>query len=104
MADLLSGAELREAARFAMRLVDEQARLTQDIVRLIDLGFPGLRAVWDDPTCTSALAVLRIAPTVRTAARKRIETLARANRVRDTGPSVGPRPSSSTACPADRRR
>lgn len=79
VADPLVGAELREAARFALRLVEEQARLTQRIVRLIDLGFPELRAVWDDPTCTSALAVLRIAPTARTAARKRIETLARAN-------------------------
>lgn len=77
--DPLSGAELREAARFAMRLVEEQSRVCQRIGRLIDLGFPELRQVWDDPTCVSALAVLRIAPTARAAARKHVETLAQAN-------------------------
>lgn len=41
--DPLSGAELREAARFAMRLVEEQSRVCQRIGRLIDLGFPELR-------------------------------------------------------------
>lgn len=77
--DPLAGAELREAARFAMRLVEEQSRVCQRILRLVDLGFPELHQVWDDPTCVSALAVLRIAPTARLAARKRVETLARAN-------------------------
>ena len=77
--DALAGAGLREAARFAMSLVAEQARICNRIHRLIDLGFPELREVWDDPTCTSALAVLRVAPTAREASRKRVETLARAN-------------------------
>lgn len=77
--DPLIGAELREAARFAMTLVEEQARICNKIGRLVDLGFPELRQVWDDPTCVSALAVLRVAPTARQAARKRVETLARAN-------------------------
>ncbi len=77
--DPLIGAKVREAARFAMALVEEQARICNKIHRLIDLGFPELRQVWDDPTCASALAVLRLAPTAREAARKRVDTLARAN-------------------------
>ena len=72
----LDQAELREAARFAMRLVREQAEVCQQIHRLIDLGFPELREAWDDPTCQSALAVLRKAPTARAVARLRPETLA----------------------------
>lgn len=76
----LSGAELREAARFAMRLVEEQARLRNRITRLIEIGFPELEQVYDDPTCVSALAVLRVAPTAHAAARRRIDTLARAER------------------------
>jgi transposase len=85
----LAGAELREAARFAMHLVEEQSRVDTKIVRLIDLGFPELEQAYDDPTCTSALAVLRLAPTAQAVARKRISTLADANR----GPghrAVGP--------------
>src|SRR5207247_10740809 len=54
----LARSELREAARFTMRLVQEQAEVCQRIQRLIDLGFPELREAWDDPTCVSALAVL----------------------------------------------
>lgn len=77
--DPLVGAELREAARFAMSLVEEQSRICNRIQRLVDLGFPELRQVWDDPTCVSALAVLRLAPTARQAARKHVTTLARAN-------------------------
>jgi len=76
----LTGAELREAARFAMRLVEEQSRLDNRIHRLIDLGFPELARAYDDPTCISALAVLRVAPTAAAVARKRPETLARAAR------------------------
>ena len=38
--DVLAGAELREAARFSMTVVHEQARLRQRITRLIELGFP----------------------------------------------------------------
>jgi hypothetical protein len=63
------GAELKEAARFAMRLVREQVQVCQRIQRLVDIGFPELREVWDDPTCVSALAVLRHAPTASAVAR-----------------------------------
>jgi hypothetical protein len=38
--DVLGGAEVREAAGFAMALVDEQGRIDQKICRLIELGFP----------------------------------------------------------------
>jgi transposase len=78
--DVLAGAELREASRFAMSLVDEQGRVCQKIGRLVELGFPELAAAYDDPTCTSALAVLRLAPTAQAVARKRLDTLADANR------------------------
>ncbi len=78
--DVLAGAELREAARFAMMLVNEQARICQRILRLVELGFPELEAAYDDPTCTSALAVLRTAPTAAAAARKLTATLATAAR------------------------
>jgi transposase len=76
----LAGAELREAARFAMHLVEEQSRIDNKIVRLIELGFPELGQAYDDPTCVSALAVLRLAPTAQAVARKRVATLAEANR------------------------
>ena len=76
----LAGAELREAARFAMHLVEEQSRVDNKIGRLIELGFPELEQAYDDPTCTSALAVLRLAPTAPAVARKRVATLAAANR------------------------
>jgi transposase len=72
----LAQSELREAARFTMRLVREQAEVCQRIQRLIDLGFPELREAWEDPTCVSALAVLRKGPTARAVARLRLETLA----------------------------
>lgn len=76
----LVGAELREAARFAMRLVEEQAKVDQRIGRLVDIGFPELRQVWDDVTCASALAVLRAAPTASAVRRMRLPTLARLHR------------------------
>ena len=76
----LAGAEAREAARFAMLLVTEQSRVSNRIIRLIDLGFPELEQAYDDPTCASALAVLRLAPTAAAVARKRVATLADANR------------------------
>ena len=76
----LAGAELREAARFAMHLVEAQSRVDNKIVRLIELGFPELEQAYDDPTCRSALAVLRLAPTAAAVARKRVATLADANR------------------------
>jgi len=38
----LAGGELREASRFVMTLVQEQAKVCQRLQRLIDLGFPEL--------------------------------------------------------------
>ncbi len=76
----LAGAELREAARFAMHLVEEQSRIDNKITRLIELGFPELEQAYDDPTCSTALAVLRLAPTAQAVARKRVTMLADANR------------------------
>jgi len=78
--DVLAGAELREAERFAMMLVNEQGRICQRITRLVELGFPELEAAYDDPTCISALAVLRTAPTATAVGRKRLATLAAAAR------------------------
>lgn len=77
--DPLAGAELRQAARFAMNLVTEQARVCQRLLRLVELGFPELGELFDDPTCRTAREVLRIAPTARAAARRRTSTLANAN-------------------------
>ena len=86
----LVGAELKEAARFAMRLVREQAQVCQRIQRLVDIGFPELREVWDDPTCVSALAVLRHAPTAAAVARIREDRLARLKRPGSGGRAIGP--------------
>ncbi len=77
--DPLAGAELRQAARFAMTLVTEQARVCQRLIRLVELGFPELGELFDDPTCRTARGVLRIAPTARAAVRRRTSTLANAN-------------------------
>jgi transposase len=77
--DPLAGARLRQAARFAMTLVAEQAKVCQRLVRLVELGFPELGELFDDPTCRTARAVLRIAPTARSATRRRATTLANAN-------------------------
>jgi transposase len=77
--DPLVGVELRQAARFAMTLVTEQARVCQRLIRLVELGFPELGELFDDPTCRTARAVLRIAPTARAASRRRTATLANAN-------------------------
>ena len=74
----LAGAELREAARFAMTLVTEQAKVCQRILRLVDLGFPELGKAYEDPTCASALAVLRAVPTAAEAVRRRSTTIAEA--------------------------
>jgi transposase len=73
----LVGTELREAARFAESLVAEQGKVCQRIQRLIDLGFPELRDAFEDPTCASALAVLRETPTASAVRRRRMSTLAR---------------------------
>ncbi len=77
--DPLAGAELRQAARFAMTLVTEQARVCQRLVRLVELGFPELGELFDDPTCRTAREVLRVAPTATAARRRRTSTLANAN-------------------------
>jgi transposase len=77
--DPLAGAELRQAARFAMTLVTEQARVCQRLIRLVELGFPELGELFDDPACRTAREVLRVAPTARSAVRRRTSTLANAN-------------------------
>src|SRR6266540_3997599 len=77
--DPLAGVELRQAARFAMTLVEEQAKVCQRLIRLVELGFPELGEVFDDPTCRTAREILRIAPTARAATRRRTSTLANAN-------------------------
>jgi transposase len=77
--DPLAGAELRQAARFAMVLVEEQARVCQRLIRLVELGFPELGELFDDPTCRTAREVLRVAPTAKAAVRRRTSTLANAN-------------------------
>jgi transposase len=77
--DPLAGVELRQAARFAMTLVTEQAKVCQRLIRLVELGFPELGELFDDPTCRTAREVLRIAPTARVATRRRTATLANAN-------------------------
>jgi transposase len=77
--DPLAGVELRQAARFAMTLVTEQAKVCQRLIRLVELGFPELGELFDDPTCRTAREVLRIAPTARAAVRRRTSTLANAN-------------------------
>jgi transposase len=78
--DPFAGVELRQAARFAMTLVTEQARVCQRLHRLVELGFPELGEVFDDPTCRTAREVLRLAPTAEQARRRRTSTLADANR------------------------
>jgi len=78
--DPLAGVELRQAARYAMTLVEEQRRVCQRLYRLVELGFPELRELFDDPTCRTARALLRIAPTAQAASRRRTATLAAANR------------------------
>ncbi len=75
----LAGVELRQAARFAMTLVTEQAKVCQRLIRLVELGFPELGELFDDPTCRTAREVLRVAPTARAATRRRAATLANAN-------------------------
>lgn len=76
--DVLATAELREAARFAMTLVQEQARVCQRILRLVDIGFPELQDAFEDPSCATAIALLKAAPTARAAAARRTSTLAKA--------------------------
>ena len=77
--DPLADVELRQASRFAMTLVTEQARVCQRLIRLVELGFPELGELFDDPACRTAREVLRVAPTAAVARRKRTGTLADAN-------------------------
>lgn len=77
--DPLEGVELRQASRFAMTLVTEQARVCQRLVRLVELGFPELGELFDDPACRTAREVLRVAPTAAVARKRRVSTLADAN-------------------------
>lgn len=77
--DPLAGVELRQASRFAMTLVTEQARVCQRLVRLVELGFPELGELFDDPACRTAREVLRVAPTAAVARKRRTSTLASAN-------------------------
>jgi len=77
--DPLEGAELRQAARFAMTLVDQQARVTQRLVRLVEIGFPELGELFTDPLGRLGREVLRVAPTSGAATRRRTATLANAN-------------------------
>jgi transposase len=83
----LVGAELRQASRFALRLAREQGQVCQRILRLVDIGFPELAEVWDDPTC---MAVLRRAPTARAVARMSVEKLAQLRRPGNGGRAIGP--------------
>ena len=55
--DPLVGVELRQAARFTMTLVTEQAKVCQRLVRLVELGFPELGELFDDPACRTAREV-----------------------------------------------
>ena len=77
--DPLDGVELRQASRFAMTLVTEQARVCQRLIRLVELGFPELGELFDDPACRTAREVLRVAPTAAVARKRRTSTLADAN-------------------------
>ncbi|MEA2026554.1 MAG: IS110 family transposase [Chloroflexota bacterium] len=77
--DPLEGVELRQASRFAMTLVTEQARVCQRLIRLVELGFPELGELFDDPACRTAREVLRVAPTAAVARKRRTSTLAEAN-------------------------
>ena len=72
-------------ARFAMTLVTEQARVCQRLIRLVELGFPELGELFDDPACRTAREVLRVAPTAAVARKRRTSTLADAN----AGPGTG---------------
>jgi transposase len=74
--ELPAGSEWRKASRFVMPLVTEQAKVCQRLQRLIDLGFPELGDVFEDPGCASAVAVLRLAPTAAAVRRKQSATLA----------------------------
>jgi transposase len=62
-----------------MTLVTEQATVCQRLIRLVELGFPELAELFDDPTCRTAREVLRIAPTAKAATGRRTPTLANAN-------------------------
>ena len=62
-----------------MTLVSEQARICQRLVRLVELGFPELGELFDDPACRTAREVSRVAPTAAAARKRRVSTLVDAN-------------------------
>jgi transposase len=78
--DPLEGVELRQAARFAMTLVDGQATVTQRLLRLVELGFPELGELFEDPLGRLGREVLRVAPTAQRASHRRTATLADTNK------------------------
>jgi hypothetical protein len=71
--------DLTSESVVAMPLVTEQAQVCQRFYRLVELGFPELRELFEDPTCRTARAVLRLAPTAQAATHERISMLANAN-------------------------
>ncbi len=78
--DPLAGVELRQAARFAMTLVNEQAIVSQRLYRLVELGFPELLELFEHPQDRLSREILRLAPTASAAARRRTTTLADVNK------------------------
>src|SRR5437870_7798940 len=100
----LVGVEVREAARFCIRLVEDQARVCQRIRRLVEIGFPELGELFEDPTCETALAVLRQAPTARSAVRRRLDTLATRYGREAAGGRGRPRPRALQSWPGRRGR
>jgi transposase len=72
-------------------LADAGGQVDQQICRLVEIGFPELEAAYDDPSCVSALAVLRTAPTAAVAATTDTNTLAQARRPGDGGRRIGPK-------------
>ena len=77
--DPLQGAELRQAARFAMTLVDEQARVTQRLVRLVEIGFPELGDAVQRPDRAPGARDPAGRPDREGGQRRRTATLANAN-------------------------
>ncbi len=75
-----------------MTLVDRAGEASASAsIRLVELGFPELGEVFDDPTCRTAREVLRLAPTARCARRRRTTTLADANGAPDIVVSGSPK-------------
>jgi len=69
--DPLAGVELRQSARFAMTLRYRTGEGLPEAVSPRRACFPELRELFEDPTCRTARAVLRLAPTASAATRRR---------------------------------